>query len=187
MKTKINNLLKIGFLAVFAILSLTVSAQSYYTPGQVYSYRNKINSTQTLKVDVVFDNAGNATVTKSIVDVMDSDKNNSFILANPDKVSFSDASCVNLIGELNEFWAVELDNVNGTAVPVGGLGGCPSCPCKKGKGACSVAKIKTNNGYNIWCDTTLDCDVCGEMTFNKPSGEQTGTVLIIQAKSVIFN
>jgi hypothetical protein len=187
MKTKFNTIIKTVIFTLITLAYSGLSAQTYYTPGQVYTFRNKIDDTHTLQANVLFDAAGNATVTKTTVNTQESDRNYSAIFASHDKIEFTENSSIKLVGSTNEFWAIEFTNEVDNASPVGGGTLTASCPCKKGKANCTVSRIKAGTGYNIWCDTGLECDVCGEMQFSRPTGETTATILVIQAKSIIFN
>lgn len=194
MKTQINHLIKISFLAVFAILSLTVSAQSYYTPGQVYTFRNKINVSQTLKVDIVFDAAGNASVSKSMVSPQANDKYNSFVFCDENRIDYSSESkCINFNGDLSNFLVIDLETIVDGSSPLGG-GVCLTCPCSKpfkdvvGKGECKVTYTKENSSFSFNCEVTATCEECGKLTISSNTGTtSTNQILIIQTNSVNFN
>lgn len=195
MKTQINNLLKIGFLAVFAILSLTINAQSYYTPGQVYSIRNKIDDTHTLKVEFVFDASGNATITKTMVSSISSDKTQSAIFCDDERMNLStETGCVTFNGDLTNFWVINIENVDNSSAPLGG-GICFKCPCKEqmdpkvAGGDCKVSDMNDGGSlHNLTCVVTATCMTCGELKSQTDNGIiVTDQMLIIQANSINFN
>jgi hypothetical protein len=193
MKTQFKTIIKTVIFTLITFTFFGASAQSYYTPGQNYSFRNKIDATHTLKVNVVYDASGNATVTKSMVSPISTDIYNSFIFCDDSRVSYSsESNCASFTEELTDFWVIELETVNEDASPVGG-GVCFSCPCAKklkdavGVAECQVKYIKENSTFNINCEVTATCEECGKLTISSGSGTQsTNQILIIQANSVQF-
>ena len=141
-------------------MGATVFAQSYYTPGQTYTFRNKINETQCIKVDVVFDANGNATVSKSLVAAETTDKANSFVFCEDTRVTFDEsANTFKFNGPLTDFFVINLDNVNQESAPIATGSLCIICDCKGNlEGATVDGNIEntdpeTENNKNISKET----------------------------------
>jgi len=193
MKTKFNTIIKTVIFTLITLAYSGLSAQTYYTPGQVYTFRNKIDDTHTLQANVLFDAAGNATVTKTIESANSTDKKQSSIFCENERMNLnSETGCASFKGSVKEFWVIDLGSTNEVAVPEGGTTICFSCPCKvsmgAGAGKCKVSDM-TDGGatHNITCVVTDTCNECGTLQRSSSKGStDNNQILIIQANSVNF-
>lgn len=193
MKTQFKTLINACIFSMLTLTYFSVSAQSYYTPGQNYSLRNKIDATHAMKINIIYDTSGNATISKTIVSALSSDKYNSFIFCDVNRMNYNEESnCADFTEELLDFWVIDLETIVEDAVPLGG-GKCFSCPCaKKLKGAidagtCDVLYIREGNTFNFSCEVAATCEECGKLEVSSGNGSNsTNQILIIQANSVQF-
>jgi len=198
MKTKLNNTIKATMLFIFTLMGAAVFAQSYYTPGQTYTFRNKINANQCIKVDVVFDANGNATVSKSLVAAETTDKANSFVFGPENEVEYnSSTSTIRYQNSADNYFVLNLNTTDfDSEAPTANGEATITCSCKEFKvenvGNCKIDS-QTNGGIIcVFCANENGCTECWppKVTIKNSSGVFTNInhqVLIIKANNISYN
>ncbi|MCC6182683.1 MAG: hypothetical protein IT237_12705 [Bacteroidia bacterium] len=164
---------------------------NYYTPGQTYIFRSRIDENQTKVISIVFDEAANATIFITVDSVLPVDESANFFFGPSAEFQFNEQSNAILItGDLSNYWYIYFDNPDhqsDNATTVGGPNVTVTCNCKKSMGpdpACEVSWVLENDMLCATCVPNGSCEDCKEPKWS--SGIVNTTSIIVKASTILI-
>jgi hypothetical protein len=165
---------------------------NYFTPGQTYIFRSRIDENQIKVISIVFDEAGNATIVITSDSVLPEDKAANYFFGPNDEFRFDEqANTILIIGELSNYWFIYFDNPghqSDNATTVGGPDVKVSCDCKKGSGSdpkCDVAWTLENDMLCPSCVPQASCEDCKDPKWS--TSPVNSTSVLVKASTIMIS
>jgi len=171
-----------------------LNAQAYYQTGVDYVYRSlkDDDDSKTSILNVQFNAAGVATITRTEENSQTTDGNGVYLFGQGTDITVSsstgDPTEIEFNNDGNRYWLISMDNPdnpqqlsnNGT-IKI-------NCTCKRGSGTCSVSSIVQSDTVTSTCVTDAGCNKC-KISVENEITEVTihGGMLIIKAQNVVIN
>lgn len=164
---------------------------NYFTPGQTYIFRSRIDENLTKVISIEFDAAGNATIMLTNDSVLPEDKAANYFFGPNNEFQFEEQiNTIIITGDLSNYWYIYFNNPehqSDNAATVGGTNLTVSCTCKKGSAPeayCDVAWTLQNDILCPTCVPNISCEECNEPKWS--NNPVNSTSLVVKASSIMI-
>lgn len=183
---------KLSLCIILLCFAFTIQAQSWYTPGTNYVFESKSQSNpqQVVKLTLVYDNQGNATITKTTRNATGNDATRTCTFGpsgelsitssqnEPDKIKY-------IYSTSNKYYLISFDTYTSQRMTASDGTVTVICTCKFGDGGSDPSlQGSPSTGYCIVCVPGAGCTGGCDMTVSNSIIVISGGTMIIKANSL---